>query len=286
MAAPESTSPLRQVARRFVRNPAAVAGLMVLLCLGLVALFAPQLAREPLDAIHVDQRLRPPGPGHPFGTDNLGRDVLSRLIWGARTSLSVGLVAMSVAVGIGTVVGAVAGFYAGTWVDLLFMRIAEAISIIPVYFLVVTVVAVVRPSLLNVMLVIGLTSWPGPAQIVRAQFLSLRQRAFAEASRAVGVGDARLIFRHILPNASGPIIVSATLGIGNAILVESSLSFLGLGAQYPQTSWGQMLSQGRQFLLQAPWVSLVPGLAIFLVVICFNCVGEGLREALDPKMDE
>ena len=250
----------------------------------LVAIFAPYLASESLDAMNIPARFTPPSLEHPFGTDNLGRDVLSRMIWGSRVSLSVGFVAMTMAVAIGSLVGAVAGFYGGTWIDILLMRLAEAISIIPVFFLLITVVSVIRPSIFNIMLVIGVTSWPGLAQIVRSQFLSLRQRDFTEASRAMGASDARLIFRHILPNAAGPIIVSATLRIGSEILTESSLSFLGLGTQPPLTSWGQMLSQGRPFLLQAPWVSIFPGLAIFIVVICFNFVGDGLRDALDPKM--
>ncbi|BAD39131.1 ABC transporter permease [Symbiobacterium thermophilum] len=282
--APKETTQLQQIVRRFMRNKAAVVGLVVLLLMYLVAIFAPYLASESLDAMNIPARFQPPSLEHPFGTDNLGRDVLSRMIWGSRVSLSVGFVAMTMAVAIGSLVGAVAGFYGGTWIDIVLMRIAEAIDIIPVFFLLITVVSVIRPSIFNIMLVIGVTSWPGLAQIVRSQFLSLRQRDFTEASRAMGARDARLIFRHILPNAVGPIIVSATLRIGSAILTESSLSFLGLGTQPPLTSWGQMLSQGRPFLLQAPWVSIFPGLAIFVVVICFNFVGDGLRDALDPKM--
>lgn len=282
--APKETTQFQQIVRRFLRNKAAVVGLIVLLLMYLVAIFAPYLASESLDAMNIPARFTPPSLEHPFGTDNLGRDVLSRMIWGSRVSLSVGFVAMTMAVAIGSLVGAVAGFYGGTWIDILLMRLAEAISIIPVFFLLITVVSVIRPSIFNIMLVIGVTSWPGLAQIVRSQFLSLRQRDFTEASRAMGASDARLIFRHILPNAAGPIIVSATLRIGSAILTESSLSFLGLGTQPPLTSWGQMLSQGRPFLLQAPWVSIFPGLAIFIVVICFNFVGDGLRDALDPKM--
>lgn len=282
--APNETTQLQQIVRRFMRNKAAVVGLIILILMYLVAIFAPYLASESLDAMNMAARFQPPSLEHPFGTDNLGRDVLSRMIWGSRVSLSVGFVAMTMAVAIGTLVGAIAGFYGGTWIDIVLMRIAEAIDIIPVFFLLITVVSVIRPSIFNIMLVIGVTSWPGLAQIVRSQFLSLRQRDYTEASRAMGARDVRLIFRHILPNAAGPIIVSATLRIGSAILTESSLSFLGLGTQPPLTSWGQMLSQGRPFLLQAPWVSIFPGLAIFVVVICFNFVGDGLRDALDPKM--
>ncbi|MFZ5823393.1 MAG: ABC transporter permease [Bacillota bacterium] len=274
----------QMIVRRFMRNKTAVFGAVVLLILYSIALLAPYIASEPLESLNIANRFQSPSWEHPLGTDNLGRDVLSRMIWGSRVSLSVGFVAMAVAVSIGTVVGAVAGFYGGTWIDLVLMRIAEAIEIIPVFFLLITVVAVIKPSIYNIMIVIGLTSWPGLAQVVRSQFLSLRQRDYTEASRAMGAPDRRLIFRHILPNAMGPIIVSATLRIGGAILAESGLSFLGLGTPPPAVSWGQMLFAGRAFLRQAPWASLWPGFAIFLVVICFNFIGDGLRDALDPKM--
>jgi peptide/nickel transport system permease protein len=283
-AAPKETTQLQQVVRRFKRNKLAVFGLVVLVMLYTVALLAPYLASEPLETLNIAARFQPPSLEHPFGTDNLGRDVLSRMIWGSRISLSVGFVAMGMAVTIGTLVGALAGYYGGTWIDLVLMRIAEAIDIIPVFFLLITIVAVIKPSIFNIMVIIGLTSWPSLAQVVRSQFLTLRQRDYTEASRAMGATDARLIFRHILPNAAGPIIVSATLRIGSAILAESGLSFLGLGTPPPAISWGQMLFAGRAFLKQAPWASLWPGFAIFLVVICFNFVGDGLRDALDPKM--
>lgn len=284
-AAPrKETTQLQQIVRRFMRNRLAVIGLVILVLLYTVALLAPYLASEPLETLNIANRFKSPSLEHPLGTDNLGRDVLSRMIWGSRISLSVGFIAMTMAVVIGTVVGALAGFYGGTWIDLVLMRIAEAIDIIPVFFLLITIVAVVKPSIFNIMIVIGLTSWPGLAQVVRSQFLSLRQRDYTEASRAMGAKDARLIFRHILPNAAGPIIVSATLRIGSAILSESGLAFLGLGTPPPSVSWGQMLFSGRAFLMQAPWASIWPGFAIFLVVICFNFVGDGLRDALDPKM--
>lgn len=282
--ASKETTQLQQITRRFMRNKTAVVGLVVLLLLYTVALLAPYLASEPLETMNLAQRFKPMSWDHPFGTDNLGRDVLSRMIWGSRVSLSVGFIAMGMAVTIGTVVGALAGFYGGTWIDLVLMRIAEAIDIIPVFFLLITVVAVLPKSVFNIMIVIGLTSWPGLAQIVRSQFLSLRQRDYTEASRAMGAKDARLIFRHILPNAMGPIIVSSTLRIGGAIIAESSLSFLGIGTQPPDISWGQMLFAARPFLKQAFWASFWPGFAIFLTVICFNFVGDGLRDALDPKM--
>lgn len=284
LAALREESQLKAIARRFLRNKAAVIGLVVLLILYSIALLAPVLAKEPLDHLDVLTRNRPPSLEHPLGTDSFGRDVLSRMIWGSRISLSVGLISMGMSVSIGVVVGAVAGFYGGRWIDLLLMRIAEAIDIIPVFFLLVTLVAVIRPSIFNIMLVIGLTSWPSMARIVRGQFLSLRQRDFTEASRALGASDTRLIFRHILPNAVGPIIVSATLRIGGAILTESGLSFLGLGTPPPNTSWGQLLSAGRTLLRQAPWQAIWPGVAILTTVLAFNYVGDGLRDAFDPKM--
>ncbi|WP_374711514.1 ABC transporter permease [Symbiobacterium terraclitae] len=279
-------SQFRQFVRRFARNKLAVVGLLVLLFLYTVAFLAPYIASEPQDApVNTAARFVPPlSPGHPLGTDNMGRDLLSRMIWGSRISLSVGFVAMGVAVVLGSLVGAVAGYYGGTWIDILLMRIAEAIDVIPVFFLLVTVVAVLKPSVYNIMVVIGVTSWPGLAYIVRGQFLSLRQRDFTEASRAMGATDSRLIFRHILPNAVAPIIVSATLRIGGAILSEAGLSFLGLGAPPPSVSWGQILSVSRSFLKQGPWLMFWPGLAIFITVLAFNFVGDGIRDALDPKL--
>ncbi|HEY3368891.1 MAG TPA: ABC transporter permease [Symbiobacteriaceae bacterium] len=282
-----SDEPLwKSIVKRYWRNKAAVLALVVLIFLGLVAVFAPVLAKEPIDFINVVVRHKPPSWEHPMGTDFLGRDVMARLIWGSRVSLSVGFIAMGMSVVIGTVVGALAGYYGGSWLDILLMRIAEAVDVIPVLFLLITLVAVFRPSIFNIMMIIGITSWPSLARIVRGQFLSLRARDFTEASRALGAKDARLIFRHILPNAIAPIIVSATLRIGTAILTESSLSFLGLGTQPPNTSWGQMLNLGRQYLKQAPWVAIWPGIPILITVLAFNYVGDGLRDALDPRMKQ
>ncbi len=275
---------LRQIVRRFFRNKTAVFGLSILIILGLMAAFAPYLAPEPMDYLDVARRNTPPSWEFPFGTDALGRDMLSRIIWGSRVSLSVGFIAMAFAVTIGTVVGSIAGYYGGSWLDILLMRLTEAIDLIPVLFLLITISSVIKPSVFNIMVIIGVTSWGGLARIVRGQFLSLRQRDFTEASRALGASDARLIFRHILPNAMAPIIVSATLRIGYAILTEASLSFLGLGAPPDQPTWGQMLAMGRDFLRQAPWIAMWPGVFILITVLGFNFVGDGLRDALDPKM--
>lgn len=285
LASKKDESQARAIARRFFRNKAAVFGLCVLGVLYLIAILAPVLAPYPLDFLDVTLRRLPPGtPGHWLGTDHLGRDVLSRMIWGSQISLSVGFISMFISITLGTVWGAVAGYYGGTWLDIGMMRIAEAIDLIPVYFLLITIVAVFKPNIGLTMLIIGFTSWPSVAHLVRGQFLTLRERDYAQASRALGASDRRLIFRHILPNAAAPIIVSATLRIGNGIMTESGLSFLGFGTQPPQVSWGQMVSLGRNYLRETPWTAMYPGLAILITVLCFNFFGDGLRDAMDPKM--
>lgn len=285
LASQKEETMLRAITRRFFRNKAAVGGLTVLVLLYLVAIFAPLLAPYPLDFLDVTMRKLPPfSPDHLLGTDHLGRDVFARIIWGSRISLSVGFISMFFSVSIGTIWGAVAGYYGGTWVDIAMMRVAEAIDLIPVYFLLITVSSIFRPSIFKLMLIIGITSWPSVAHLVRGQFLSLRERDYTQASRALGATDRRLIFRHILPNAAAPIIVASTLRIAGGIMAESGLSFLGLGTQPPEISWGQMVSMGRSYLRDTPWTAMYPGLAILITVLCFNFVGDGLRDALDPKM--
>jgi len=255
-----------------------VAGMFVL------ALLAPLLAGDP-GAIDISQRLQSPSLEHLLGTDDLGRDVFSRILYGARISLLVGFVAVGIASVIGIVLGALSGYY-GRWVDSLIMRFVDIMLCFPTFFLILAVIAFLEPSIWNIMIIIGLTGWMGVARLVRAEFLSLRERDFVQAGRALGASDARLIFRHILPNALSPVLVSATLGVAGAILTESALSFLGIGVQPPTPSWGNMLIAGKQTLGTAWWLSAFPGLAILVTVLGYNLLGEGIRDALDPRIRE
>ncbi len=267
---------------RLLNRPLAVAGFVIVAALALVALFSPFIVPYDPQAIDTYHILEPPSRAHFLGTDILGRDCLSRLIYGARISLLVGFVAVGLATIIGTVLGALAGYYGG-WVDGLVMRLVDIMLCFPSIFLIMAVIAFLEPSIWNIMIVIGLTSWMGVARLVRAEFLSLKTRDFVLAARVSGASDARIIFSHILPNAMAPVLVSATLGVGAAILIESSLSFLGIGVQPPTPSWGNMLTEGKDNLEIAWWLSVFPGLAILITVLGYNLLGEGLRDALDPR---
>ncbi len=267
---------------RFSKNKFAVVGLVVLLMIFFVAIFAPFIAPYPPNSFDPARALLPPSANHWMGTDALGGDVFSRLVFGARVSLEVGFVAVAIYITIGTVLGAIAGYFGGL-VDAVIMRLVDIMMAFPTLFLILAVIAFLRPSIFNIMVVIGLTSWPGVARLVRAEVLSLRERDFVIAARLQGASHLRVIFRHILPNALGPVLVAATLGVAGAILVESSLSFLGIGVQPPTPSWGNMLLQGKEHLESAWWLSVFPGLAILITVLAFNLVGEGLREAFNPK---
>jgi peptide/nickel transport system permease protein len=260
-----------------------MAGLAVLLLLCAMALLAPHLATHPYDDMHTEDRFHRPAAEYPLGTDHLGRDIWSRIVWGSRISLSVGFLSAALAVSAGTLVGAVAGYYGG-WVDVVVSRAVETVIAIPLFFLLITIVAVVHRSVFDIVLIIGLSTWPRVVRIVRGEFLKLKARDFAEASRALGATDARIIWRQILPNAIAPVIVAATLLIGQAILTESALSFLGFGVPPPFPSWGSMVSSGKDYLRDSPWIALAPGAFIFITVISFNFVGDGLRDALDPKL--
>lgn len=269
--------------RQLQHNRMALAGVVIVVLMFLLAILAPLYNHDP-GAIDITQRLLPPGWGYLLGTDDLGRDVLARILYGARISLLVGFVAVGIATVIGIFVGAIAGFY-GRWVDALLMRFVDIMLCFPTFFLILAVIAFLEPSIWNIMIIIGLTGWMGVARLVRAEFLSLRGRDFVIAAQSIGASDLRLIFRHILPNALSPVIVSATLGVAGAILTESALSFLGIGVQPPTPSWGNMLITGKQTLGSAWWLSVFPGMAILLTVLGYNLLGEGLRDALDPRMD-
>jgi peptide/nickel transport system permease protein len=231
----------------------------------------------------LDNRLLPPSWVHLMGTDQYGRDVFSRLLYGARISLAVGLVAVSIYVLIGTTIGSLAGYYGG-WLDGVLMRFTDIFLCIPTFLLILMAIAFVGPSILNIMVVIGLTAWTDTARLVRGEVLALKEREFIQAARLIGMSDARLILKHLLPNALGPVMVVATLGIGGAILLESSLSFLGLGVQPPTASWGNMLMEGKDHLTDAWWLVTFPGAAIFITVLGFYLLGEGLRDFLDPRL--
>jgi peptide/nickel transport system permease protein len=267
---------------RLRSNRMAMAGFAIVLVMFVLALFAPLLAGDP-GQIDIPHRLQPPDWRYPLGTDDLGRDVLARILYGARISLLVGFVAVGIATLIGIVLGALAGYY-GRWVDSLIMRFVDIMLCFPTFFLILAVVAFLEPSIWNIMIIIGLTGWMGVARLVRAEFLSLRERDFVLAARTAGARDGRIIFRHILPNALSPILVSATLGVAGAILTESALSFLGIGVQPPTPSWGNMLIAGKQTLGTAWWLSAFPGLAILVTVLGYNLLGEGIRDALDPRL--
>tara|TARA_B110000902_G_scaffold55599_1_gene64705 strand:+ start:643 stop:1479 length:837 start_codon:yes stop_codon:yes gene_type:complete len=263
-------------------NPLALAGFIIIIIMFLLAILAPWLAPYDPDAFNVKSILLAPSWQHWMGTDGLGRDVLSRMLYGGRISLLVGLVAVGISTAIGIILGALAGYYRG-WVDTVIMRLVDIMLSIPSFFLILAVIAFLTPSIVNIMVVIGLTSWMGVTRLVRAEFLSLSNREFVLASRSLGAKDARLIFTHLLPNSLTPIIVSSVLGVAGAVLLESGLSFLGLGVQAPQASWGNILTDGKEYIQFAWWLSLYPGMAILLTVLGYNLLGEGLRDALDPR---
>ena len=244
--------------------------------------FRPPVPHSPLKQ-DLRDRLMKPAREHLLGTDDRGRDVLSRIIWGARISMSVGFIAVGIAVAIGIVIGALAGFYGGI-VDMLILRIIEIWICIPSFFLIITVMAFLEPSIMNIMIVIGLTGWPGIARLVRGEFLKQKQQEYAIAARASGLNDKHIIFRHLLPNSLSPVFVSATFGIAGAILTESGLSFLGFGVPPPTASWGEVLKQSQNYVDFAWWLVTFPGIAVFITVVSFNLVGDGLRDALDPRL--
>jgi peptide/nickel transport system permease protein len=269
--------------KAFSKNRLAVVGGAVVLCLVALAILAPLVA--PWDPHRPDVRkiLEPPSTHHWFGTDQLGRDVLSRMLYGTRVSLAVGFVSVGIAATIGVLLGAAAGFHGGA-MDGMIMRLVDLMLVFPRFFLLLAVLAFLPPSIWTIMVVIGLTGWMGVARLVRAEFLTLREREFVIWSHAVGASAPRIVFRHVLPNAMGPVLVAMTLGIPAAILTESGLSFLGLGVQPPYASWGNILNEGRDAIEIAWWLSLYPGCAILVTVLAYNLLGEGVRDALDPRL--
>jgi peptide/nickel transport system permease protein len=273
----------RAFARRLLRNRLAAAGGAVILFFFLVSALPGLFASHEPNRIDIVNILRPPSEAHPLGTDDLGRDVLARVVYGARVSLKVGFVAVGIATVLGLLVGLLSGFYGG-WVDAVLMRFVDMMLCFPTFFLILSVIAFLEPSIWNIMAVIGLTGWMGVARLVRAETLSLKERDFVAAARAQGAGDARIIFRHVLPNTLAPILVAATLGVAGAILTESALSFLGIGVQPPTPSWGNILTAGKDNIEYAWWLSLFPGLAILVTVLGYNLLGEGIRDAADPRL--
>jgi len=294
-AAPETVNPAlyavggprkeTSVWQRFRRHRLATIGAAILLVLVVLAVAAPLIA--PYDPYEIDLRAyrKPPSAAHWLGTDSSGRDVLSRVLYAGRISLSVGLVAVSIYIAIGVVLGGLAGFYGG-WLDAVIMRLADIVLAFPSLIIIITVVALIGPSVYNVMIVIGCLGWPPIARLVRGNVLSLRERDFVSAARASGAGGGRILARHVLPNAVAPVIVAASFGMAQAILLEAALSFLGLGVQPPTPSWGNMLTDAQSFtvLENMVWLWLPPGLMIALAVLAINFVGDGLRDALDPQV--
>lgn len=274
-------------AHRFVRvlrrNAMFILGLIIVLGVTFAAVFAPLIAPFDPNELHLDAILKAPCAEFPLGTDRLGRDVLSRLLYGGRVSLWVGFVAVGISISIGALLGLVSGYFGGL-VDEIVMRFVDIMLCFPSFFLILAVVAFLEPSLFNIMIVIGLTSWMGVARLVRAETLTLREREFVSAARLAGTSTWRIMTRHILPNAMAPVTISAILGIGGAILIESGLSFLGLGVQPSQASWGNMLMDGKSVIEEASWLSLFPGLAILITVLGYNLLGESLRDFLDPRL--
>ncbi|MCM2985650.1 ABC transporter permease [Bacillus safensis] len=281
---PKPETMLRLFFEKFFKNKLAVAGSVILLIIIFSAMFAPVIAPYTPEQQDLLKRLQPPSAEHFMGTDKFGRDIFSRVLYGARVSLLVGFVSVLGAITIGTVVGAVAGYFKG-FVDSLLMRFVDVVLSIPDIFLLITLVTIFKPGIDKLILIFALTGWTTTARLIRSEFLSLRTREFVLAARTIGTKNHVIIFSHILPNCIGPIIVSATLKVGSVILAESTLSYLGFGIQPPTASWGNMLQDAQNFsiMVQAWWYPLFPGLFILLTVLCFNFLGDGLRDALDPK---
>lgn len=275
-------TPGRRAWRRFLRNRTAVAGAIVILLLLLVAAFAPVLAPQDPTAMKIETAYAKPSPAHWFGTDELGRDVLSRVIYGARIVVGVSISATMLASVVGVLLGLTAGYFRG-WLDLVVSRTMDLLMAFPAFLLAVALVTVLGPSMISIVVVIGLTRLPRYVRMMRGEVLRLVELDYVSAARAIGARNRSVMLRHILPNGIGPILVLSSLTLGDSILTVSGLSFLGIGIQPPTADWGVMLTRGREFLLVAPWLPMFPGAAIFLTVMGFNLLGDGLRDALDPR---
>jgi peptide/nickel transport system permease protein len=281
----EVVSPWREAWRSFKKNRLAVIGAIIILLFIVMAVAAPIIAPEGINDQKLGERLQPPSATHWLGTDDFGRDILSRIIYGARISLWVGFLAVLGSVVVGCFLGIVAGYY-GKWVDGIISRIFDIMLAFPSILLAIAVVAVLGPSLRNALIAIAIINIPNFGRLIRSKVLSVKQEEYVIAAKAVGMKDARILYRHILPNSLSPIIVQGTLAIATAIIECAALGFLGLGAQAPTPEWGKMLADSKQYLIQAPWTMIFPGVAIMLTVLGFNLMGDGLRDALDPKMKE
>ena len=279
---PSELSPGRRALRRLVRRRGAMVGLVVVVAFILIALLAPYLSPYDPLATSWSAIRKPPGAAYLFGTDDLGRDVFSRVIWGARASLLAGLVSVCISLVLGVPIGLAAG-YLGGWVDALISRVTDAMLACPFLILAIALAAFLGPSLTNAMIAIGISATPVFIRLTRAQVLAVKVEDYVEAARALGNPHLRIAWRHVLPNVVAPLIVQATLAIAAAIIAEASLSFLGLGQQPPAPSWGSMLNTAKDYLDQAPWMAIWPGVSIFLAVLSFNLLGDGLRDALDPR---
>lgn len=269
--------------RKLFSNKAALFGVVVIVMFIVLAFAAPLIAPYPYDQMNSEKILNPPNMQNIFGTDEFGRDIFSRIIYGARASLKVGFIAVGISMVIGTVLGALAGYYGGI-IDYIIGGITDIAWSFPVSLLAIALAAALGPSFKNLIIAVALVSWSGYTRLIRGQFLSLRETEFIEASRVLGMSDMRIIFKHMLPNSLAPLIVLITMEVPKIIIVESSLSFLGLGVQPPTPSWGSIMSSGRSYILEAPWISMLPGLTIVLLVMGFNLFGDSLRDTLDPRL--
>lgn len=280
---PKRQSKGKEIFKRLSRNRMAMVGLVILALLILIAAFAPWIAPYGYDEQNLDKSLMKPNSEHWFGTDLKGRDVMSRMIYGARVSLLVGFLAVSISVVVGGLLGAIAGYFGGT-LDNVIMRCMDVLLAIPSILLAISIAASLGPGLVNLMIAVGISSIPGYARLVRASTLSIRNIEYIEASKSVGSSDISIILKHVIPNCISPVIVQATLGVAFAILTAASLSFIGLGIKPPEPEWGAMLSSGRTYIRNYSYLTLFPGLAIMITILALNFLGDGLRDALDPKL--